>query len=207
MNLYDLKYHDKLTSNTSLIQKHLQDIEGIKDQDEQQRELKFEKLRRQHDLDSSVFFYYQNLYKDCFKNQKETLHGYKPLINTRITYNAFSIFGTIFVLSAEEPFRHLEKEIKIHDKIELCNFYNKLLFVPLPFIFIPDCDLYKFNEFMKELYDGKKNFEPLLYVFNGRGYEIVFCEPLTMCYLDLGYLVDEFITDQNINCFLSGFVY
>lgn len=209
MDFKDIKYLDQQNVNTSLINKHLQEIEDLQKSKSINKEKEFVQLRSKQELESNVYYYYKQLHKKCLeeKNAKR-LHGYLPVSEIRLSFKSKTILGTIFVLTPDSQFGVFvdNNNFKLSIKNRLDYFYKILIDAPLPFIFLPDCDLFEFNEFMKEIYGDKTEFQKSMYSVKIDNKEVFFVEPLILAHLNLEFFVNDFIVDENICCLLFGFL-
>lgn len=206
MHIYDYNYYDKKLANINLIKRHIKEIEEVSQDKSRNKELEFEKLRNKHSIESNTYHYYNNIFKNNIV--KDNFHGFSPLMNIDLTYKNKSLFGTIFVLYPGEIFASLEndKKIEIKEIEKVDKFYNYLINTPLPFVFLSKCELYDFQDFMKNIYDDLKDGGPNIFITNNLKYDVILMEPYTVTHIDLSYLIDNIVKDDQVHSFLVGFI-
>ncbi|KAM0675269.1 hypothetical protein GVAV_001094 [Gurleya vavrai] len=206
MNLREINSFDKKSINMNLMLIHMSELDELKESNTLHKDKKFGILKNTHNLHSSIFYYYKNLFSK--NNEKNSFHGFFPLVQAEIKFKGKNVKGTFFVLSPEAPFNILKEKMSITltKKKEVGYFFDKLENIPLPFVFLPNCELFEFTELMKVIYGENCNFQPMIYISEIENHSVMFLEPLTMVNIGLDYLIDDIIADKEIFCFLAGFV-
>lgn len=203
----DFEHYNKLVTNNNIIRRHINEVRNLLKSKPKSIETEYHKLRNRHTSESNTLHYYEKVYNKNIENRIETLYGYYKLCESKVDCNGQTINGTIFVLSPEADFLKISKQshFDIDGFVDIEYFYEHLQNIPLPFIFIPDNSIFEYRKFSDELNvksDGKKGF----FRSEGKSYTLLWTEPFLLVNLDLGYLVEEFINDCNICCFLYGFL-
>lgn len=200
MYLKNINDYSNKTKNIGMITRHLKEISDLPNTNYEED---YKKLRNVHELESNLYFFYENLHK---KKRNEEFHGYIPIKEVELVFKAKSLKGTIFALSSESVFENLSDKMTITNSEELTFFNSALQKTPFPFIFLGDGELLEFHEFMKEIYGAVNEYQKKVYVGENFGCSFMIMEPFTLNYLDLDYLIDDLIADPSICNLLAGFI-
>lgn len=207
MTIQDYASYDKKAFNHNIIRRHINEVKQLRNSNTKDIEQEYAALRTKHTSESNTLHYYRNLYKKNIINKTNTLHGHFKLHDIKLCCNDQEINGSIFVLSPEADFLKIKNSnvINLDKYINTKYFYHHLKDIPLPFIFLPSCDMHeyrKFNDQLNVISELRMGF----YLSKNEEYTIMLAEPFILTTIDLDYLIEEFINDHEICCFLYGFL-
>ncbi|EJW02498.1 hypothetical protein EDEG_03084 [Edhazardia aedis USNM 41457] len=208
MNIQSIDQQDSKHKNFNLIKRHIHEIKDYQLKNDKLTDIDYRNMRLKHSHQSSVYYFYEQKFKQAVETQNpDACHGYVHVKQCKFLIKKISITGSILTTMPFDIFNYLCDKIEIQRKEPISLFYNSLLFTPIPFIFIPDCDLSFFREFMMKIHEENYKERNGVFFYEDNQISLIICEPFTMVSLDLDYMIKGITFDENINCFLCGFIY
>lgn len=204
MDIDNLINHlDQSKKSNALANRHINQLRSIKYAENKTPDIEFGLMRLIQTHESFVYMLYEKL----FHSSKSDLHGYKLVCNTYLVYEETKLEGNILALGPDkalDSFR--ENEMLLKNAGGTCEFFDSLIYTPVPFVFVPYSNLYDTADFIGRIFGTRKESSSTCRGCAGNS-QFVILEPLTLYNIGLGFLCQQLITENNISSFVYGFVY